>query len=158
MFEERLQKLILIIVTLARLLKIDMNTLFSFQEDLTELEISMFINEITESAVTGNIVSAFERTAEKIREYPHCDRLIYLAATVLNSSLALSAIDPEQKTEYKKMVNSWYEQVSGSQDEKSDMRLFMRSPWKRSMILIMRKQRNEWNSSRMLSLTKSCYK
>src|SRR5699024_11513266 len=56
---------------------------------LTELEISMFINEITESAVTGNIVSAFERTAEKIREYPHCDRLIYLAATVLNSSLAL---------------------------------------------------------------------
>src|SRR5699024_2969961 len=74
---------------LARLLKIDMNTLFSFQEDLTELEISMVINEITESAVTGNIVSAFERTAEKIREYPHCDRLIYLAATVLNSSLAL---------------------------------------------------------------------
>ena len=55
---------------LARLLKIDMNTLFSFQEDLTELEISMFINEITESAVTGNIVSAFERTAEKIRESP----------------------------------------------------------------------------------------
>lgn len=103
---------------LARLLKIDMNTLFSFQEDLTELEISMFINEITESAVTGNIISAFERTAEKIREYPHCDRLIYLAATVLNSSLALSAIDPEQKKEYKKMVNSWYEQVSGSQDEK----------------------------------------
>lgn len=87
---------------LARLLKIDMNTLFSFQEDLTDLEISMFINEITESAVTGNIVSAFERTAEKIWEYPHCDRLIYLAATVLNSSLALSAIDPEQKTEYKK--------------------------------------------------------
>ena len=47
--------------------------MFSFQEDLTDLEISMFINEITESAVTGNIVSAFERTAEKIREYPHCD-------------------------------------------------------------------------------------
>lgn len=41
--------------------------MFSFQEDLTDLEISMFINEITESAVTGNIVSAFERTAEKIR-------------------------------------------------------------------------------------------
>ena len=36
----------------------------------------------------------------------------------MNSSLALSAIDPEQKTEYKKMVNSWYEQVSSSQDEK----------------------------------------
>ncbi len=44
---------------LARLLKIDLNTLFSFTEELTELEVKVFMKEIVETAQSGNLDAAF---------------------------------------------------------------------------------------------------
>lgn len=87
---------------LARLLKIDMNELFSFCEELTELEIAQFSNELSEVALNKNIDFAFEMAAKKIQEYPHCDSLIYMAATILNAALTLSATREEKKEEYEK--------------------------------------------------------
>ena len=66
---------------LARLLKIDMNELFSFREELTEKEIGQFVNELSEVSL-DSFTEAFEMASRKIQEYPHCDLLIYTIATV----------------------------------------------------------------------------
>ena len=44
---------------LARLLKIDMNELFSFREELTEKEIGQFVNELSEVSL-DSFTEAFE--------------------------------------------------------------------------------------------------
>ena len=61
---------------IARLLKIDMNELFSFHEELTEKEIGQFVNELSEVSL-DSFIKAFEMGKNKIKEYPHCDSLIY---------------------------------------------------------------------------------
>lgn len=103
---------------LARLLKIDMNELFSFCEELTEIEIAQFSNELSQVALNKNIDSAFQIASKKIQEYPHCDSLIYMAATILNAALTLSATREEKKKEYEKKIMVWLEQTANSQDEK----------------------------------------
>ena len=79
---------------LARLLKIDMNELFSFREELTEKEIGQFVNELTEISLES-FTKALEMAISKIQEYPHCDLLIYSIATVLNAALTLSDVDDD---------------------------------------------------------------
>lgn len=44
---------------IARLLKIDMNELFSFREELTEKEIGQFVNELSEASL-DSFIKAFE--------------------------------------------------------------------------------------------------
>lgn len=102
---------------LARLLKIDMNELFSFYEELTEKEIGQFVNELSATALE-NFTNAFEIAKSKIKEYPHCDWLIYQTATVLNSALVLSDIEDEEKSEYSGVIIEWLERTVNSQDEK----------------------------------------
>ena len=51
---------------LARLLKIDMNELFSFHEELTEKEIGQFVNELSEVSL-DSFTEAFEMASRKIQ-------------------------------------------------------------------------------------------
>ena len=53
---------------IARLLKIDMNELFSFREELTEKEIGQFVNELSEVSL-ASFIKAFEMGKNKIKEY-----------------------------------------------------------------------------------------
>ena len=108
---------IALIPALARLLKIDLNELFSFHEQLTEPEVSQFVNELSAAALKG-FAGAFAMAAEKIQEYPHCDLLLYEAATILNSFLALSDLEEENKREYSAAIRSWFEEAADSSDEK----------------------------------------
>ena len=103
--------------SLARLLKIDMNELFSFREELTEKEIGQFVNELSEVS-SDSFIKAFEMGKNKIKEYPHCDSLIYSIATVLNAALTLSDIDDEKKLECNNVIVEWLERTAESPDEK----------------------------------------
>lgn len=103
---------------LARLLKIDMNELFSFHGELTELEIGLFAKEVSETALNGTLDLAFEMATKKIQTYPRCDSLIYAVAVILNSALTLSIIEDRRKAEYEKKIIDWLEQAVNSQDEK----------------------------------------
>ena len=102
---------------LARLLKIDMNELFSFHEELTEKEIGQFVNELSEVSL-DSFTEAFEMASRKIQEYPHCDLLIYTIATVLNGSLTLSHLNDEERMEYNTAIIEWLERTADSQDER----------------------------------------
>ncbi len=102
---------------IARLLKIDMNELFSFREELTEKEIGQFVNELSEVSL-DSFIKAFEMGKNKIKEYPHCDSLIYSIATVLNAVLTLSDVDDEKKLECNNVIVEWLERTAESPNEK----------------------------------------
>lgn len=107
---------ITLLPALARLLEIDMNTLFSFHEELTEIEIANFVNALYERALTGEIAEAFADAQEKIRDYPHCTPLLYTCATLLSASLALSAVPPEGREKYNARIRDWFTRASESDD------------------------------------------
>lgn len=107
---------IAILPALARLLEIDMNTLFSFHEALTDQETTAFVNALYARAMAGEIAAAFADAEAKLRDYPHDDRLTYLCATMLNAQLMIAACPPEEKAAFTARVKGWFERVSESTD------------------------------------------
>ncbi len=54
---------------LARLLKTDLNELFSFREELTEWEINAFVRQLTDLGMNGDVEGAFSLAEEKNQEH-----------------------------------------------------------------------------------------
>ncbi len=84
---------------LARLLHIDLNTLLSFQEDLSKHEIGMMINELFETFSKENYEETFNLVTDKIREYPNCELLILNCAMSLQGGLYLFDIENKEMYE-----------------------------------------------------------
>lgn len=105
---------ITILPALARLLRVDLNTLLSFKEDLSEQEISIFINELVETASNEGFDLAFEKAIDKIYEYPNCDKLILTIATVLQGSMYMFGV--ENRENYEKQIEEFYVKVTKSDD------------------------------------------
>ena len=103
---------------LARLLKIDLNTLFCFQEDMSPQEISCFCNEITTMVRTRGIAEGFETAKRKICEYPHNEKLLQCLTVQLDALLALSELSSDEMRRYDDILVTWYRQLAGSSDSK----------------------------------------
>lgn len=103
---------------LARLLQVDLNTLFCFQEDLSQQEINRFSQEITEAVQQNGITAGFEQAQRRIQEYPNCDALLHTIAILLDGALILSGLAADEKTKYEDKLLSWYSRSAKSQDEK----------------------------------------
>lgn len=87
---------ITLLPALARLLKTDLNTLMSFNEDLSDVEIENFVNELGKIIVEKNYEAAFQEGLNKIHEYPTCDMLIYTTIIYLEGALTLYSVpNPE---------------------------------------------------------------
>ena len=83
---------ITLLPALARLLKIDLNTLMSFNDDLTDIEIENFVNEVPKAIKTvqeQGYDTAFQKAINKIHEYPTCEKLIYSVILYLEGGLTL---------------------------------------------------------------------
>lgn len=101
---------ITLLPALARLLKIDMNTLMSFKEDLTNIEIENFVNELDLAVQEKSYKEAFQMAVSKIHEYPTCDNLIYSVALYLEGALFLYSVpEPEQ---YRETLEYFYKRLS----------------------------------------------
>lgn len=105
---------ITILPALARLLKVDLNTLLSFKEDLSEQEIGVFVNELVKIANNDGFHVAFEKAIDKIYEYPTCDKLILTVATVLQGSMYMSGVENREK--YEKQIEEFYIKLTRSDD------------------------------------------
>ena len=80
---------ITLLPVLARTLRVDLNTLLSFREDLTETEIAEFLNRLYEVSRTEGCGAAFSLAEEKLRQFPNSDALAYSAAGLLEGLLTL---------------------------------------------------------------------
>ena len=105
---------ITILPALARLLKTDLNTLLSFKEDLTEIEIQHISDEIYELIKEQGFDIAFQTAMQKISEYPTCELLIYTLAFALKNALELFAI--KGKGTYQEELNKLFERLIKSEN------------------------------------------
>ena len=102
---------------LARLLEIDMNTLFDFNETLSETEITLVIEELSELVLAGDIDDAFTRAAVMLRDYPNSLALRYQLALNLHASLILKPEwTTDEKAPYQARVTDWLCQVADGDD------------------------------------------
>ena len=107
---------ITLLAPLARILKINIDTLLSFNEELTDTEINNFIKEVGEIAANESFEKAFEKGSLFIKEYSNCDELLLNIATVLSVYLITSKI--KEKEKYERKIISWLELAAGSSTEK----------------------------------------
>lgn len=103
---------------LARMLKIDLNTLLCFEENLTSTEITKFGLDIVHCIEKEGFESGFKMANDKIKEYPNCAALIESIATFLEGSLMIYGSKLPNKTYYEEKIFSLYERVAACDDEK----------------------------------------
>lgn len=102
---------------LARLLEIDMNTLFDFNERLSEPEIALFVEELSEKVLAGDVEGAFAAVEAKHRDYPNCLSLLYQLALHLQACLLLQPNwSSEEKAPYQARITDWLMQVTEGED------------------------------------------
>lgn len=99
---------------LARLLETDLNTLLSFKEDLTESEISRFLNELSEILDKDGYDKAYTAGMEKIKEYPNCDLLILNTALFLDGGLLMNITAKKNTEAFQAEVEALYERAAAS--------------------------------------------
>lgn len=105
-----------LLAPLARLLKIDLNTLLGFNEDITKQELILFCKEIHETVLDKGFEAGFSLAQEKIREYPSSDTLLHNLALQLQGLLATAGLAEEDATAYLDQIGAWYERLTQSSE------------------------------------------
>ena len=105
-----------ILAPLARLLKIDVNELLAFEEELTDQEIGIFIRRLSENMMSDGIEKSFQETVDYIRQYPNSDKLILWCAQILNGYLVMKLQDLTDTKKYEDQIVKWFEKVAFCQD------------------------------------------
>lgn len=105
---------IMLLPALARLLKTDLNTLLSYNEDLSEQEIIIFMNEFLETLHKKGFKVGYEMGMKKIQEYPNSDKLINRIAMSLEGAMIMLGVD--NKDEYEDQIEKLYERTVNSSD------------------------------------------
>lgn len=103
---------------LARLLKIDLNTLFCFQENMSRQEMEYFCGDIAATVREKGIAAGFEKAEQKIREYPHDEALLHCLTLQLDGLLVMSGLSDEERCPYDNILVKWYRHLAGSDDGK----------------------------------------
>lgn len=107
---------IAILPSLARLLKIDLNTLFCFHEELTQQELSDFCNLLKVTAEESGIAAAFSRAEEMFRSYPNNELLMLNVTLSLDGTLHLSNQTESKNEDLEAKVEEWYVRLSESNE------------------------------------------
>ena len=105
---------ITLLPALARLLKTDLNTLLSFQDDLSDVEIVNFVDELDKIVQENGYEIAFQMAIDKIHDFPTCENLIYSVVMYLTGALILYNVSESEQ--YQKVFEAFYEQLSHSQN------------------------------------------
>lgn len=107
---------ITLLPALARLLKVDLNTLLSFNDDLSEKELGDFLNELYEIVSNKGFNTAYEVAIDKIHQFPNCYKLILNTATMLSGMICMFGV--EDKEYYEEKIEALYVRVLESEDLK----------------------------------------
>lgn len=105
---------ITLLPALARLLKTDLNTLLSFHNDLTDIEIEDFVDEVDQTVREQDYDAAFQKAIRKIQEYPTCEKLIYSVTLYLEGALVL--YNAPEAPQYRETFEAFYRRLSASEN------------------------------------------
>ncbi len=104
---------ITLLPALARLLQTDLNDLLSFNEDLTDIEINNFANELDTIVREQGYATAYEIAMKKISEYPTCEKLIVAIAPYLDGALHMYGVT--ECEQYKVKLETLYKRIQKSE-------------------------------------------
>lgn len=107
-----------LLIPLARLLKTDLNTLFCFRENMTEQEIGLFCNELSEIVRTQGMREGFAAAEQKFHDNPHNETLLHCLTFQLDGLLNLAELTCEEKRPYEEKLLSWYHRLAESKNIK----------------------------------------
>lgn len=105
---------ITLLPALARLLKTDLNTLLSFQDDLSDVEIVHFVDELDQIVQNKGYETAFQTAIDKIHAFPTCEDLIYSSVMYLTGALILYNVSESEQ--YQNVFEAFCEQLSHSRN------------------------------------------
>ena len=99
---------------LARLLGVDLNTLLSFQEELTKEEVDQFVGELYAIIPEQGFDAVYEMGMKKLSEYPTCDYLWYMTALTLEGAVMMFV--PSGYESYSEKFEKIYEKLMDSKN------------------------------------------
>lgn len=105
---------ITLLPALARLLGTDLNTLLSFKDELSQKEIALFVNQLSETADSEGFEAAYTLAIDKIKEFPTCYPLLLNTALILDGLLML--YNQKDTEDYAGVIEKLYERVLSSED------------------------------------------
>lgn len=106
---------ITLLAPLARVLKTNVDTLLSFNEELTDIEINKLVEEVSELAQKEGFEKAYKRGEELIKEYSNCETLILYIAQILNAFLKINGVTNSEI--YETRIVQWYELIADSEKQ-----------------------------------------
>lgn len=104
---------ITLLPALARVLKTDLNTLLSFQENLSDQEIGVFVEQLSTMPHDTSLFDIYALAKEKIEQFPNCPSLLFNTAMVLNG---IRVTKEDNDTAYEEYIISLYDRVMQSDD------------------------------------------
>ena len=126
---------------LARLLRVDLNTLLSFNDELNDYEIGKFTNDLATIVETKGYDCAFKIAMDKIYDYPNCYKLIYSVSSFLQGALSLYCVDDKDK--YENEIEKLFIRVSNCDDLELANNV-------NSLLISKYIQRKDYDSAQML--------
>ncbi|MCM1046974.1 MAG: helix-turn-helix domain-containing protein [Clostridiales bacterium] len=106
---------ITLLAPIARLLEISLDTLLSFQEELTMDEVTEIVHEVDAMAKEKPYAEVFAWTKKKLEQYPNCEVLTLNLATFLDAQRIVQEIPVA--ADYDEYLCSLYSRVLNSNDE-----------------------------------------
>lgn len=100
---------ITLLAPLARILGIDVDTLLSFREEMTDAEVNRITKELTENIMKDGYEAAYKEAEKWIKEYSGCNTLVYSLSQVLYLYLDIQPQAIQEK--YEKQLLAWSESV-----------------------------------------------
>lgn len=111
---------ITLLAPIARLLDISLDTLLSYQEELTAEEINAIICELDAMMKEMSYDEVLFRAKKKVEQYPNCEQLIGSIAAVLDANRTIREIPDEEK--YDEYLCSLYARALESKEEETRCR------------------------------------
>lgn len=107
---------IMLLAPIARLLEVSLDTLLSYQEELTNDEVVKYVMELDELLKTVEYEEAFQWAKKKIEIYPNCLWLIWQMMVILDAQRLVREVPDAEK--YDAYIVSNFERVLQNGDEK----------------------------------------
>lgn len=105
---------IMLLPALARLLKTDLNTLMSFNEEMSEIEINNVVLKVQSLIQEDGFEKGFQFALDQVRAFPTCENLIYSLGVFLQPSLGLQSVENQNK--YREELAKLYFRVRNSEN------------------------------------------
>lgn len=104
-----------LLAPIVRLLDISLDTLLSFHEKLSDVEIQEIIRKMDRMFSEEGYEKTYEWALELIQEYPNCNMLIWQTAVILDARRITEKCNNLEK--YDKQINAWYEMALHDEDD-----------------------------------------